>query len=65
MPAEAIRKLDQALAEWGGSFESEVYEGARHGWTVPDGPVYNEPQAERAFLKLTGLPSRRVRPGNP
>lgn len=55
MPAEAIEKLGQALAAWGGSFENEVYEGALHGWTVPGGPVYNEPQAERAFQKLTGL----------
>lgn len=61
MPAEAIQRLDQALAAWGGAFESEVYEGARHGWTVPGGPVYNEPQAERAFRKLTALLSRRLR----
>lgn len=55
MPPEAIERLDQALAAWGGRSESEVYEGARHGWTVPDSPVFNGPQAERAFAKLTGL----------
>jgi carboxymethylenebutenolidase len=55
MPPEAIDRLDQALAAWGGVYESEVYEGARHGWTVPDSPVFNGPQAERAFAKLTGL----------
>jgi len=55
MPEEAIKKFDGALAAWGGRYESEVYEGARHGWTVPDSPVYNRPQAERAFEKLTGL----------
>jgi carboxymethylenebutenolidase len=55
MPAEAIEKLNRALAAWGGTYESEVYEGARHGWTVPDHTVYNEPQAERAFGKLTSL----------
>jgi len=55
MPPEAIERFDQALAAWGGRFESEVYEGARHGWTVPDSPVYDEPQAERAFARLTGL----------
>jgi carboxymethylenebutenolidase len=55
MPAEAIERLDRALAAWGGQYESEVYEGASHSWTVPDSPVYNQPQAERAFGKLTQL----------
>jgi len=55
MPQEAIDKLDRALAAWGGKYESEVYAGAYHGWTVPDSPVYNRPQAERAFQKLTEL----------
>lgn len=55
MPPEAIEKLDQALAAWGGAYESEVYAGAHHGWTVPDSPAYNPPQAERAFEKLTAL----------
>jgi len=32
-----------------------VYDGAYHSWTVPDSPVYNQPQAERAFEKLTNL----------
>jgi carboxymethylenebutenolidase len=55
MPADAIEKLDRALEEWGGKYESEVYEGAYHSWTVPDSAVYNQPQAERAFNKLTEL----------
>jgi carboxymethylenebutenolidase len=55
MPAEAIEKLNRALAAWGGQYQSEVYEGASHSWTVPDSPVYNQPQAERAFAKLTQL----------
>jgi carboxymethylenebutenolidase len=55
MPAEGIERLNQALAAWGGKYESEVYEGAFHGWTVPDSPVYNQPKAERAFEKLTQL----------
>lgn len=55
MPQEAIDKFNQALAAWGGKYESEVYEGAFHGWTVADSPVYNEPQAERAFAKLMEL----------
>lgn len=55
MTAEAIAKFDKALAAWGGKYESEVYEGAFHGWTVPDAPIYNQPQADRAFEKLTEL----------
>lgn len=58
MPAEAIEKLDRALEAWdpsGDRYESEIYEGAYHGWTAPDSPVYNEAQAERAFRKLTEL----------
>lgn len=55
MPEEAIGKLGEALKAWGGRYESEIYEGAYHGWTVPDSPVYNRPQAERAFQELTRL----------
>ncbi len=55
MPQEAIEKFDRALAAWGGKYESEVYEGAFHGWTTADAPVFNQPQAERAFDKLTEL----------
>ena len=55
MPAEAIARLEGALSTWGGQFESETYDGAHHAWTVPDSPVYNVPQAERAFAKLLTL----------
>jgi len=55
MPAEAIAKLDRALQSWGGAYASEIYPGAKHGWTVPDSAAYNEPQAERAFEKLIEL----------
>ncbi|MEJ2598577.1 MAG: dienelactone hydrolase family protein [Anaerolineales bacterium] len=55
MPSQAIDKFEQALADWGGHYESEVYDDSHHGWTVPDSPVYNQPQAERAYTKLTEL----------
>jgi carboxymethylenebutenolidase len=55
MPQEAIENFDRALAGWGGKYLSEVYEGAFHGWTTSDAPVYNQPQADRAFNKLTEL----------
>ena len=52
MPAEAIAKFEEALAKWGGRYESETY-NAHHGWTVPDSAAYDKPEAERAFVKLT------------
>lgn len=55
MTAEAIEKFDAALKAWGGKFQSEIYEGALHSWAIPDSPVYNQPQAERAFQKLVAL----------
>ena len=35
--------------------EIEVYAGAAHGWCPPDSPVYNEPQAEKAWSRLLVL----------
>ncbi len=55
MPQEAIDKLGEALSAWGGKFDSEVYEGALHGWTQTDFPIYNQAQAERAFAKMTDV----------
>ena len=61
MTAEDITHFEQALATWGGQYESETYEGASHGWTVPDNPVFNAAQAERAFGKLTKLFAQTLR----
>jgi carboxymethylenebutenolidase len=55
MTAEDIGHFEEALKAWGDTYESEIYKGARHGWTVPDNPAYNEPEAERAYRKLTEL----------
>jgi carboxymethylenebutenolidase len=54
MPAESIKKFEEALKQWGGKFESETF-GAQHGWTSSDSPVYNQIQAERAYGKLLEL----------
>ncbi len=54
MPAPAIKALEESLADWGGLYESEVY-NAGHGWTVPDNPAYDKPEAERAHAKLVSL----------
>jgi carboxymethylenebutenolidase len=55
MTAEDIAHFEQALAAWGGNYQSETYEGASHGWTVPDNAVFNPPLADRAFARLTEL----------
>jgi carboxymethylenebutenolidase len=52
---EQVATLEQALRDWHGAFQSEVYQGAKHGWTVPGRDVYNELQAERAFEKEVEL----------
>ena len=54
MPADAIARFEAALTAWGGRFESETYP-AKHGWTVPGGPVYDEGDAERAWGNLVAL----------
>ncbi len=60
MPPDAIEKLNDALKGWGGKYQSEVYEGARHGWTVPGRDVYDEKQAERHYEKLFDLLKRNL-----
>jgi carboxymethylenebutenolidase len=61
MSANAIKKFEQALAAWGGKYVSETYDGAYHGWTTSDVPVYNPPQADRAFEKLAALLARSLK----
>lgn len=49
---EAEGILREAFKAAGQPATVEVYEGANHGWCMPDSPVYNEPQAERAWSQL-------------
>lgn len=48
---EAFRQAAQAA---GRAAEIEVY-AADHGWTVPDSPVYDQAEAERAWSRLLAL----------
>jgi len=54
-------KLKEAFAAAHVPAEIEVYAGALHGWCVPDmplsngTPIYNKPDAERAWGKLLAL----------
>ena len=48
-------RLRAAYDAAGLSAEIEVYEGANHGWCVPQSAAYNEAQAERAWSRLLAL----------
>jgi carboxymethylenebutenolidase len=40
--------------------EIEVYAGAAHGWCPPDSQVYNEPLAEKAWIRLLAIYSKAL-----
>jgi carboxymethylenebutenolidase len=58
---DAKDKLKEAFAAANVPAEIEVYAGALHGWCIPDmptqngAPIYNKPDAERAWGKLVAL----------
>jgi carboxymethylenebutenolidase len=54
-PPEMAEKLDKALTEAKVDHRCEIYEGALHGWTMADFPIYNEPAAERHWHELLAL----------
>jgi carboxymethylenebutenolidase len=57
---EQIAALDEALDAAGVKYRTEVYEGARHGYTMADTPAYNEAAAERHFEALFDLLDRAL-----
>jgi carboxymethylenebutenolidase len=60
MTAEQIATLERALQGAGARYRSEVYEGARHGYTMADQPVYDEAARERHFRELRALLERTL-----
>jgi len=58
---DAKDKLKASFAAANVPAEIEVYSGSQHGWCVPDmpagggAPIYNKPDAERAWGKLVAL----------
>jgi carboxymethylenebutenolidase len=58
---DAKDKLKESFAAARVPAEIEVYAGSQHGWCVPDmplqngKPIYNKPDAERAWGKLVAL----------
>jgi carboxymethylenebutenolidase len=57
---EQIAALDAALDDAGLTYRSEVYEGAHHGYTMADTPVFDEPARERHYAALFELLDRRL-----
>jgi carboxymethylenebutenolidase len=54
-PPEQADKLREALTAAGVDNEITIYKGARHGYTMPDLPVYNEAAAERHWTEMLAL----------
>ena len=59
-PPEMQARLDAALTEAGVRHRCEIYPEARHGWTMPDFPIYDEAAAERAWDELFALFARNL-----
>lgn len=53
-PDEQKQRLDEALTKAGVSHTIETYP-AKHGWTMPDTPVYDAKAAERHFETMFAL----------
>jgi carboxymethylenebutenolidase len=60
MTPEHIAALEQALDDAGADYRAEVYEGAHHGYTMEDTPVYDEAARERHYRELRSLLERTV-----
>jgi carboxymethylenebutenolidase len=58
--AEQIATLDAALDDAGVTHRSEVYPGARHGFTMADTPAWDEQACERHFAALFDLLDRTL-----
>ena len=56
---DAKTALRAAAEDAAADIEVEVYAGD-HGWTVLDSPVYNEPEAERAWARLLEMYSEAL-----
>jgi carboxymethylenebutenolidase len=58
MTAEQIAVLERALDDAGARYRSELYEGAKHGYTMADTAAYDEAACERHFTELFALLDR-------
>ncbi|MEU9327608.1 dienelactone hydrolase family protein [Streptomyces canus] len=59
-PADQIARLEKALTEAGVEYRSEVYEGARHGFTQADTAMYGAEPTDCHWTELLDLFARRL-----
>jgi carboxymethylenebutenolidase len=57
---EQQERLATALDAAGVTYTAELYDGAMHGWTMSDMPVYDEKGEQRHWDALLGLLARRL-----
>lgn len=60
-PAKMAERMETALTEAGVQHRCEIYEGALHGWMMPDFPVYNPDAADRGWREMLALFDRNLR----
>ncbi len=60
MDPEQIAALNQAMDDAGVTYTTEVYEGAGHGYTMSDTPVYDEAATRRHYENLFALLGRTL-----
>ena len=60
MDPEQMGRLTRALADAHVRYTAELYVGAGHGWTQTDTPVYDEPSAERHWMRMLDLFGRAL-----
>lgn len=60
MPPEQVARLEAALTGAGVTFRSEVYDGARHGFTMSDMSVHDAVAEQRHWDALLGLLARAL-----
>jgi carboxymethylenebutenolidase len=64
-PPEQAALLASAFEDAGVDHRVEIWEGAAHGWTMSDFPIYNEAAAERHFQEIVALLKETLLPPSP
>lgn len=59
-PLEMAERMEKALNDAGVKHRCEIYEGALHGWMMPDFPVYDKEAAERGWREMLALFDRNL-----
>ncbi|MEJ8855797.1 dienelactone hydrolase family protein [Variovorax robiniae] len=60
-PPEMAARFEEALTKAGVRYRAELYQGALHGWMMPDFPVHDAEAAERGWRAMLALFERTLR----